>query len=289
MLMKTTLSPLDTYGLQSKAELARLARQLFNVKGSLLADPLSNPKVAKNAEENGVLTFPLHLAPADMSGYNTCAAASAGCKAACLNTAGNPAYMVGKMAARTAKTIMYFENRPLFVAILIKEVVAARNKAVKQNMAMAIRFNATSDIKIEKVKLNHVGLDLTIIELLHSAAPLAKFYDYAKEHKRTRDTLPAYYSLTYSLSEANEVSSGKVLARGDNLAVVFDTKRGQPLPAMYTIGGVTKPVIDGELTDYRPDDVQGCIVGLRAKGDAKGDTSGFVRPAHQTTFLTSRG
>ena len=83
MLMQTKLSPLDNYLTLSKAELMRKARTLFNVKGSLLADPLSNPKIAKNAKENGVLTFPLHLAPEKMSGYNTCASASKGCAEAC--------------------------------------------------------------------------------------------------------------------------------------------------------------------------------------------------------------
>ena len=45
MLMQTKLSPLDTYLAMTKAELMRQARTLFNVKGSLLADPLSNPKI----------------------------------------------------------------------------------------------------------------------------------------------------------------------------------------------------------------------------------------------------
>lgn len=286
MLMQTKLSPLDTYSLMSKAELMRLARTNFNVKGSLLADPLSNPKIAKNAKENGVLTFPLHLAPYKMSGYNTCSMASTGCAAACLNTAGNPAYLVGKLAARIAKTKMYFEDRPLFVSILIKEVVAARNKAVKQGMALAFRLNATSDIKWEKSKLNHVGLMLSVLELLHAAAPTAKFYDYAKDHNRTSATLPPYYSLTYSLSEENDASSAKVLSRGDNLAVVFNVKRGHALPDTHTINGVSAAVIDGDLTDYRPDDLRGVIVGLRAKGEAIGDTSGFVRLATQTTFFS---
>ncbi len=285
MLMQTTLSPLDTYLTLSKAELMRQARTLFNVKGSLLADPLSNPKIAKNAKENGVLTFPLHLAPEKMSGYNTCASASKGCAAACLNTAGNPVYLKGKLAARIAKTKMYFEDRALFTAILIKEVIAASNKASKANMALAFRLNATSDIKWEKAKLSHIGVMSSLLAILHAAAPMAKFYDYAKDHKRTSDTLPSFYSLTYSLSEENDISSSKVLSRGDNLAVVFDTKRGKPLPATYIINGVSAVVIDGDLTDYRPDDLKGVIVGLRAKGEAIGSNSGFVRPAIQSTFF----
>ena len=46
-----------------------------------------NPKVLKGIKQ-GYNTYILHLAPADLSGFNTCPKATAGCKAACLNTAG---------------------------------------------------------------------------------------------------------------------------------------------------------------------------------------------------------
>ena len=48
---------------------------------------VGNPKTLKG-ESVGYLTFILHLAPASLSGYNTCPKATEGCKAACLNTAG---------------------------------------------------------------------------------------------------------------------------------------------------------------------------------------------------------
>jgi len=284
MLKRTQLNQFDTYNLLTKAALMRLARDLHGVKGALLADPLSNPKVAKNAKENGVLTFPLHLAPADLSGFNTCAMASAGCKAACLHTAGNPAYMSGKNSARIAKTRLYFNDRALFIAILYKEAIAARNKAEKQSMAIAFRFNATSDIKWENVKLEFVGVRMSVIDVIKSAVPAAKFYDYTKLPNRTT---PSFYSLTFSLSECNDQLAASEAIRGHNVAVVFDTKRGQPLPSQHTINGVIIPVIDGDQTDYRPDDKQGVIVGLRAKGDAIGDASGFVRSANQSVFIAA--
>ena len=284
MLMKTELSDFDTYNLQTKASLMRLAREHHDVKGSLLADPLSNPKIAKNAKFDNVLTYPLHLAPSNLSGYNTCAMASAGCKEACLNTAGNPAYMAGKEAARSAKTRMYFTNRPLFVAILIKEVLAARAKAAKLGMALSFRLNATSDIKWENSKVNHVGLRMSVMDLIHSAAPEATAYDYTKIPNRI---VPGFYTLTFSLSENNDALAANELSRGHNVAVVFDTKRNQPLPTHYTINGVTATVINGDLSDYRPEDEQGVIVGLTAKGDAIGDTSGFVRPAKQSVFMAA--
>ncbi len=46
-----------------------------------------NPKVLKGLKE-GFNTYILHLAPASLSGFNTCPKATEGCKAACLNTAG---------------------------------------------------------------------------------------------------------------------------------------------------------------------------------------------------------
>jgi hypothetical protein len=60
---------------------------------------------------------------------------------------------------------------------------------------------------------------------------------------------------------------------GTNVAVVFDTVRGHALPATYA--GVR--VVDGDLSDSRWADEVGVIVGLRAKGAAIGDRSGFVR------------
>jgi hypothetical protein len=49
------------------------------------------------------------------------------------------------------------------------------------------------------------------------------------------------------------------------------------LPATFTIGGKSFPVINGDETDLRFLDAKGVIVGLRAKGKARKDTTGFVR------------
>tara|TARA_R110002074_G_scaffold205199_1_gene373541 strand:- start:307 stop:1155 length:849 start_codon:yes stop_codon:yes gene_type:complete len=280
--MKTELSPFDAYSLMTKAALMRIARADYDVKGSLLGSPLSNPKIAKNTKENGVYTFGLPLAPADESGFNTCGGSSAGCRRACLHTSGNPAYFVAKFAARKAKTVMYFKNRALFMAILAKEVIAASKLAIRHNMALAFRLNVTSDIKWEFSKTKINGVFNTVVDMIHSLAPMAKLYDYTKLANRIT---PEFYSLTFSLCEDNDVLAASELLRGQNVAVVFDTKRGHTLPFYHTINGHEFLVIDGDLTDYRPDDVQGVIVGLRAKGKAIGDTSGFVRKARQDVFM----
>lgn len=284
MLMKTKLSKLDTYLQLSKAELMRIARADFDVKGALFSDPLSNPKVAKNAKVENVLTFPLHLASSTLSGFNTCAFASPGCAEACLMSAGNPVYIPAKYAARIAKTRMFFLNRALFMAILIKESGAAQKKAIKLGMALAFRLNATSDILWEKYKLDHLGMRFSCAELVHMAAKTAELYDYTKAPGRV---LPEFYTVTFSLSEENDIAAAVELRRGRNVAAVFDTKRNGVLPTHYTINGFTARVIDGDLSDYRPGDEQGVIVGLRAKGDAIGDTSGFVRPANPILYVAA--
>jgi hypothetical protein len=46
-----------------------------------------NPKTLKGMKQ-GYMTYILHLAPANLSGYEVCPKRTAGCTAACLNTAG---------------------------------------------------------------------------------------------------------------------------------------------------------------------------------------------------------
>jgi hypothetical protein len=52
-----------------------------------------------------------------------------------------------------------------------------------------------------------------------------------------------------------------------NVAAVFDV-----VPSSY----MGRPVVDGDETDLRFLDARGVIVGLKAKGKGKKDTSGFV-------------
>jgi hypothetical protein len=77
------------------------------------------------------------------------------------------------------------------------------------------------------------------------------------------------YKVTYSRSEkSTDVELISLLNEGVNVAVVFK----KDLPFKY----LGFPVINGDATDLRYNDAKGCIVGLKAKGLAKKDTSGFV-------------
>ena len=239
---------------------------------------VGNPKTAKG-EGKGYLTFILHLAPANMSGYNVCPMASAGCKAACLNTAGRGGMFAGEktaaltgaemvsaiqsgtlhnviQAARIRKTKMYFEERETFLKQLVKEIESGIKLAAKHGLKPAFRLNGTSDIPWENVTLDN-GSNVM------AAFPDIQFYDYTKRTNRTN--LPANYHLTFSRSETNEDTAPADM----NMAVVF---AGKTLPTEYK----GRPVINGDETDLRFLDPKGVIVGLKAKGKGKKDTSGFV-------------
>ena len=106
---------------------------------TLLAAPLANPKLAKNLKLR-VLSFPLHLAPARLGAPDNrpratvCPGATPGCVAACLHTAGNPAYMKGKASARRARTLLFWARKDLYFALLILEIRAGAAKARRRRM-----------------------------------------------------------------------------------------------------------------------------------------------------------
>jgi hypothetical protein len=244
----------------------------------LLSPPEGNPKLAKSNAGLEVLTAPLHLAPASLSGHNVCPMSTHGCRVACLHTAGNLAFMVKKHKSRVDRTRAYFSNRDAFMTLLSHEIAQLCDKARAMEKKPGIRLNATSDVPWESVPVTIAGQRY---KNLMSAFPQAQFYDYTK--RANRRNLPTNYHLTFSLAEDNDALAIQAAKNGLNIAVVFDVGRTRPLPEFATIrlrrDFVTLPVIDGDEHDYRPIDPHGVIVGLRAKGEARKDKSGFVRSA----------
>jgi hypothetical protein len=271
-------------GFASKAAALRHLKAAGYPIHTILATPESNPKVAKNGKMD-VLTAPMHLAPYNLSGFQVCAQASAGCAAACLHTAGNPVHMAQKDASRKAKTVAYFKERDAFMAVLFFEIAAHARKAKALGMECGVRLNATSDLPWECRKLNVNGTDVFLMDYF----PEVQFYDYTKITKRAiafaKGGMPRNYHLTFSKNEDNDLDCIKVLEAGVNVAVVCSlpvyktAKATGSLPYPYD----TPDAIDGDAHDYRPFDGDrrgnirgGLIVALKAKGDAKRDTSGFV-------------
>lgn len=273
---------MNVNGYESKAAALRAIRDAgFKVSG-LLADPESNPKVAKNGKVVDVLTAPLHLAPFDLSGFQVCPQASKGCAAACLHTAGNPAYMAAKDASRKAKTQAYFKARDAFMALLTFEIAAHVRKARRLGMEPGVRLNATSDLPWEHRVVTIDGCKARLMD----AFPEVSFYDYTKVTKRAlawaRGAMPANYHLTFSKTEANDDDVAAVLQAGGNVAVAMTPERYKASLASGEVA-LRSPgkvlwvrAIDGDAHDYRPADPKGCVVALKAKGLARKDTSGFV-------------
>lgn len=225
---------------------------------------VGNPKILKGTAF-GYLTAILHLAPGRLSGFNVCPGASLACLDACLNTAGRGGIIKkGETTntiqkARLRKTLAFFNETETFMLQLAKEIGNIVKLANKHGLTPAIRLNGTSDIRWENEK---VGNFANLMEMF----PNVIFYDYTK--LANRRNLPPNYRLTFSLSESNDVSAEQALSAGMNVAVVF-----RNLPPTF----MGRPVIDGDVSDLRFLDPMGVIVGLKAKGKAKKDTSGFVR------------
>jgi hypothetical protein len=222
-----------------------------------------NPKILKG-EKQGYMTYILHLAPADVSGYNTCPKATAGCKAACLNTAGRGGmFKRGESTnviqeARKRKTRFFFENRGAFLAILKDDIRKAIKQAEKKGLIPVFRLNGTSDIAWEKYGV--------IQEF-----PNVQFYDYTAILGRKVSNLTNYH-LTFSKKESNDMDVRLAASNGMNVAVVFSTKKGKEMPSKY----IGRQVFNGDDSDLRFLDPKGVVVGLYAKGKAKKDFSGFV-------------
>jgi hypothetical protein len=267
---------MNVNGFTSAAAARRHLRAAGHKINTLLADPSSNPKVAKNGKVVDVLTAPLHLAPFDLSGFQVCPQASTGCAAACLHTAGNPAYMAQKDISRKAKTVAYFKERDAFLALLVFEIEAHVRKCRKLGMECGVRLNATSDLPWE---IRKVTIDGYVFNLMAWFDGRVSFYDYTKITKRAiawaEGRMPSNYHLTFSRTEGNDDDVSKVLNAGGNVAVVMSAERYKA--AVQEEGWMWfVRVVDGDAHDYRPADPKGCIVALKAKGDARHDTSGFV-------------
>ncbi len=234
---------------------------------------VGNTKTVKG-EKYGYQTFILHLAPADLSGYETCPKRTAGCTAACLNTAGRggmfkPGGTNTIQEARKRKTRMFFEQREEFMTQLVKDIESARKKAEKNNMIAVFRLNGTSDLSFEKYEVVREG---KTYKNIFQAFPFTQFYDYTKILGRKVGG-ESNYHLTFSAADGNDADVLKAIEQGYNVATVFGLKKTEPMPATYN----GRPVFNGDDSDLRFLDPKGVIVGLYAKGRAKKDTTGFVK------------
>lgn len=233
------------------------------IKTTLLTT--GNAKIVKG-EKLGYITKGIHLAPAQLSGFEVCQWRSKGCTASCLNTAGR-GRMDSIQKSRVAKTKLFFTQQLDFLAKLSKEISSSIKSATKKGMKSVFRLNLTSDIAWESVFFNE-DKPRSIFDKFSNV----QFYDYTKSFGRMKEfiqgKLPTNYHLTFSRSEHNDKLCRLVLAMGGNVAVVF---RNQLPKSWHGFA-----VVNGDENDLRFLDRQGVVVGLIEKGMAKKDESGFV-------------
>ena len=230
----------------------------YNKVKNLLSAGSTNIKTAKNDLE----TFILYMAPANISGFEVCPFRSEGCTKACLYSAGRGKFSNVQLS-RINKSKFWGFNRSEFYIQLANEILSIHNKALKKDIKIAIRLNGTSDI-------DHLDL-LERYSGINFLAPFYSsllFYDYTKNDNKVRKYKGTNYKLTFSLAENNLPVAGKILKDGGNVAIVFRNE----LPETWN----GYKVINGDLTDLRYFDPENVVIGLKAKGDAKKDFSGFV-------------
>ena len=243
----------------------------------------SDSKTVKG-QVHGYLTGILYLAPSDISGTEICYDKTEACEFLCLNESGHGAISKASVKfeapsgrlvpdnsvqkARLRKTALYLNDEPTFFYKLTSDMDKMILKADKLGLLPCFRLNGTSDLVIES--LVDPNTEIKILKLY----PEIQFYDYTKSATRYKrflsDKLPDNYHLIYSVSEKQaSLDFGlKGLSIGGTCAIVFDK-----VPKEF----MGYPVVDGDNSDLRFLDKSGVIVGLKAKGKARKDQTGFVR------------
>lgn len=235
--------------------------------GGLKLLTTQNSKTIKG-EKYGYKTFILYMAPNTINdeGKNLCPMATKGCIKSCLYTAGMGKF-TNVQKARINKANYFIRDRVNFLNDLYFDILLAQVIASRENLIPVFRLNGTTDIQWENIKIRE---NKNVFELF----PDLQFYDYTKIVNRFNKKLPKNYSLVFSYSKEADYYTDidnlciNLLKKDINIAVVFRNK----LPKTY----LGFPVVDGDETDLRFNDYTGVIIGLKAKGQAKKDTTGFV-------------
>jgi hypothetical protein len=238
----------------------------------LLSNASTNPKTAKKLEEFGYEAVIHHMTPDKLADgvHTVCPFSTEGCRASCLNTSGRSQikgnvnkrnlemYMIHR--SRIAKTLSFLGARDEYSEKMSYELANLETRAIRKGYTPVARLNGTSDIPWE----HYIPME---------AFSNTQFYDYTKDYMRMqkymRDGLPDNYHLTYSYSEDDTFAEVNfIVAKGFNVAVVFR----EEIPTLF----MGFDVISGMEHDFRFRDPDGVIIGLLARGRARGDNTGFV-------------
>lgn len=277
-----------------------------------------------NSSDFGWWTPGLYLASGTVAetGRDLCTHASDGCRLNCLLVSGqremfaNTAMEVNKRLKSgreklgggsnisILRTYLYEYGRKEFDAMLYRAIEKEQEYAKEQDLALACRLNATSDIPWERtgviehfpevVFYDYTKIPNRVLSYLSSKAPM-NFGKVGVAHKipsfvSTNPPFPSNYYLNFSYSEINMAWCLIMLGLGANVVVPFDgslgkddkqwefKKQGNKIlkKALLPKNFLGHPVVDGDAFDIRFIDNQfwndklkkspPFIIGLRIKG-----------------------
>ena len=224
-------------------------------------------KNGRKIETQGLYLSPSNEADHALFSINTCPWAG-DCKFGCLITSGRMALSTHAIVRRE-KTWAFYGWPRLFLLRLLKEIYFSAAKAHRRGDKYQYRMNGTSDIMWERF----IYMDL----FCASINGMDQFYDYTK-HSKLRITnksgWPLCYHLTFSVDEKETSKKNALayLAMGFSVAIVMkDDEKNRLLSLNH------HRIIDGDLSDHRPQDPKGSIVLLRTKGALRTQDTEFVK------------
>lgn len=246
-------------------------------------------RLSYNDKDNPTMTYNIYLAPATLArdekhpNLNVCPF-SKNCAKSCLNGSGhNKCDILARgiehsktNISRIKKTHLFYDEREVFMSLLIHELKRYKEKSKSLGMDFSVRLNCTSDLSPELFKINGVN----ILEMF----PNVKFYDYTKEPKRLKiQKKYDNYDVTFSFDGENWDICEKYLKQGGKVAVVFDcfdNNKKQILPKFYK----GYKVIDGNTNDMRYLNEGGTIIGLHYHSVANNYKNGHYEDI-ETPFI----
>lgn len=242
----------------------RVAQGFIAAPTKLLTLPNENLKLTHSGRD-AVAGYGLSLAPASLSGWNVCRYSTAGCRSACLNTAGKGRFPM-QQRGRVWKTRWLAADPASFLRVLVHEIDSIPvAKWAAAGFVVSFRFNVLSDLPWETIA------PWIVSRLL---ARGIRLYDYTKYPTARRGGV-AGYELCQS---AHEKTTAAAIRSAAHPVVVVDITRGRPLPETY----LGRPVVDGDVSDARFLDPAGSVVLLRFKNVSTTSrraavASGFVK------------
>jgi hypothetical protein len=232
----------------------------------LIDTSLSNTKIAKTQKEYNPFKRPFRISSLSLYPNDIICPGSllADCQEACLRSAGYGKFK-NVREGRQKKTDLWLSDPDQFLDIYTRELGNFQKLCDNHNVKAVHRPNTISDIDWENYDIPQ-------------QFPNMFFYDYTKRaHRLTRT--PKNYRLMFSFSGVpgyqNQVKAA--LKTDAPISAVFNG----PFPDEF----LGREVIDGDKSDlinlFKGDKK---IIGLKAKGDAKKDNTGFV--IHTNTIPT---